>query len=192
MTGSTTARRTGRMALCHEWTTTYGGSEQVAGRLAETLSIRDVFTFAAEPALARELFAGRNVVASGLGLSGLGRRHWQWLLPLMPHTWSRVDLSRYDVVVTSAHACANSIRVRPDAVHVSYCHTPMRYAWEWESELDRIPAPLRPAWPAVASALRRADRAWAGRVTAFIANSRHVAERIKDCYGRDATVVHPP
>jgi hypothetical protein len=92
-----------RIALCHEWTTTYGGSDQVARRLAESLDIRDVFTFAAEPSLVRELFAGRTVVASAMGRTGLGRRHWRWFLPVMPLAWSRVDLSGYDVVVTSAH-----------------------------------------------------------------------------------------
>jgi glycosyltransferase involved in cell wall biosynthesis len=181
-----------RIALCHEWTTTYGGSEQVAGRLAEILGIKDVYTFAAEPQLAAELFPGRTVRAHRLGLRPAGRRHWRWLLPAMPGAWSRADLAPYDVVVTSAHACANAVRVRPGAAHVSYCHTPIRYAWDWREELGRLPPALRPAWPAAAAVLRRADRSWARHVTRFVANSRHVAERIRDRYGREADVVHPP
>ena len=181
-----------RIALCHEWTTTYGGSDQVAARLAEVLGISDVYTFAAEPALAAELFPGRTVRAHRLGLRPMGRRHWQWLLPAMPRAWSRADLSPYDVVITSAHACANAIQVRPGAAHVSYCHTPIRYAWDWREELGRLPPVLRPAWPAAAAALRAADRSWARRVTRFVANSRHVADRIRERYGREATVVHPP
>jgi glycosyltransferase involved in cell wall biosynthesis len=181
-----------RIALCHEWTTTYGGSDQVAGRLAKVLGIRDVYTFAAEPDLVAELFPGRTVRAHRLGLHPMGRRHWRWLLPAMPRAWSRADLSSYDVVVTSAHACANAIRVRPGAAHISYCHTPMRYAWDWREELGRLPPALRPAWPAAAAALRTADRSWARRVTRFVANSRHVADRIRARYGREAAVVHPP
>ncbi|MDP8957358.1 MAG: glycosyltransferase [Actinomycetota bacterium] len=164
----------------------------MAARLAKVLGIRDVFTFAAEPELAGELFPGRSVRAHRLGLHPVGRRNWQWLLPAMPRGWSRADLSPYEVVITSTHACANAIRVRPGAVHISYCHTPMRYAWEWRSEIRRLPAALRPPWPAIAAALRRADRNWADNVTVFIANSHHVAGRIQACYGRDATVVHPP
>jgi glycosyltransferase involved in cell wall biosynthesis len=182
----------GAIALCHEWTTVYGGSEQVASRLVGVLGVRDVFTFAAEAHLARQLFPGQKVYAHRIGLTGFGRRHWPWLLPVMPRAWSRLDLSEYDVVVTSAHACVNAIRVPPGTVHISYCHTPMRYAWDWRLEIGRIPAPFRPAWPAVAHALRRADRAWSRRVTAYVANSHHVAGRIWDNYGREATVVHPP
>src|SRR5688572_21763707 len=93
-----------RVALAHEWTTVYGGSEQVAKRLAEILDVRDVFTFAAEPALATQLFGDRRVHTSPIGHTALARRHWRWLLPLMPSAWSRMDLSSYDVVVTSSHA----------------------------------------------------------------------------------------
>ncbi|MEX1046946.1 MAG: glycosyltransferase [Actinomycetota bacterium] len=178
------------IALCHEWITTYGGSEQVAQRLAETLDIDDVYTFAARPELARELFPNRKVHAYTLGKTG--REHWQRLLPIMPHAWSRLDLSAYEVVITSSHSCSNAIRVAPGTVHISYCYTPMRYAWNWRSEVGRLPFALRPAWPPMAAILRRADRAWAQRVTAFVAISKHVASRILTFYGRDAEVVYPP
>jgi hypothetical protein len=120
-----------KIALCHEWITAFGGSEQVARRIAEILDVHDVFTFAADPALAEQLFPRRRVHASPIGRTVLARRHWRWLLPLMPSAWSHMDLSGYDVVVTSSHACVNSIRVPPGAAHISYCHTPMRYAWDW-------------------------------------------------------------
>lgn len=181
-----------KIALCHEWVTAFGGSEQVARRIAEILDVNDVFTFAADPALAEQLFPGRRVHTSPIGRTTLAQRHWRWLLPLMPSAWSHMDLSGYDVVITSSHACVNSILVPPGAAHISYCHTPMRYAWDWRMETGRVPAPLRVAWPPIAAALRRADRQRAHHVTAFIANSRNVAQRIKTCYGRDAAVVHPP
>jgi glycosyltransferase involved in cell wall biosynthesis len=183
--------RSPRVALCHEWLTTYGGSEQVAQRLAHVLDATDVFTFTARPELAAELFPGRRVHVSRWG-TGSAREHWQRYLPVMPWAWSMLDLGGFDLVVTSSHACANAIRVPPGTLHVSYCHTPMRYAWRWREELGRVPPLARPAWPAAAAALRRADRSWARRVDLFIANSRHVADRIKGAYGRDALVVHPP
>jgi glycosyltransferase involved in cell wall biosynthesis len=181
-----------RVALCHEWVTTYGGSEQVAQRLARVLGVRDVFVFAARPELARELFPEQRLHVHHWGSGRLGREHWQRLLPIMPYAWSHLTLGGYDAVVTSAHACVNAIRVPEGIPHISYCHTPMRYAWQWRSELSRAPAPLRPLWPAAAAWLRRADRRWAQRVTRFIANSRHVADRIRDSYGREADVVYPP
>ena len=181
-----------RIALCHEWITTYGGSEQVAQRIARVLGVRDVYTFAARASLAREVFPDQRVHVHPWGSGRWGREHWRRLLPLMPYAWSHLGLGEYDAVVTSSHACVNAIRVPEGVPHISYCHTPMRYAWQWRSELGRVPLPLRPLWPAAASWLRRGDRRWARRVTRFIANSRHVAGRIREAYGRDAEVVYPP
>jgi glycosyltransferase involved in cell wall biosynthesis len=181
-----------RVAICHEWLTTYGGSEQVAQRLAHVLDASDVFTFTARPELARELFPGRTVHEHRLGSLPSAREHWQRYLPVMGRAWSRLDLSGFDVVVTSAHSCVNAIRVPEGAVHLSYCHTPMRYAWAWREELGRVPRAARPLWPAVAAGLRRADRTWACRVDLFLANSEHVAGRIRRAYGREALVVYPP
>ncbi len=180
------------VALCHEWVTTYGGSEQVAARLARVADASDVFTFTARPELAAELFPGRRVHVHRTGMRRSARHHWQRYLPVMPGAWSRLDLRGFDVVVTSSHACVNAIRVPEGAVHITYCHTPMRYAWAWREEIRRVPGPARPVWPLVAAALRRADRAWARRVDVFVANSRHVADRIRTAYGREATVVYPP
>lgn len=181
-----------RTALCHEWMTKYGGSEQVAQRLAASLGIHDVYTFAADPALARALFPDHHLRVSPLGRSSLATRHWRLLLPMMARTWAALDLSDYDLVVTSSHAAVNAVGKRSDAALISYCHTPMRYAWDWRSELGRVPVPLRPLWPLAAAGLRAADRRRAQRVTRFIANSRNVADRIDRWYGRDAVVVHPP
>lgn len=182
-----------RLALCHEWITTYGGSDQVAAAIASALNVDAVFAFAVRERLASELFPDVAVLPAGrLGRTRFALEHWQWLLPVMPFEWRRLDLDDYDVVVTSAHACVNAIRVRPDVVHVCYCHTPMRYAWEWRSELDRVPRPGRPLWPLIAAGFRRADYKWAQHVSHWIANSRTVAERIRSYYGREATVIHPP
>jgi glycosyltransferase involved in cell wall biosynthesis len=182
-----------RIALCHEWLTTFGGSEVVAGHIASTLGIEDVYSFTVNEALASELFPARRVrTVPGLGGIKFAQRHWQWLLGAMPSAWRDLDLSDYDVVITSSHACVNSIRTRPDAIHISYCHTPMRYAWDWRSEIGRFPGFVRPLWPRVAARLRAQDRARASNVTKFIANSRNVAARIERNYGRTAEVVYPP
>ncbi len=181
-----------RVAVCHEWITTFSGSEQVAAAIAEALDAARVFTFTGERELITTLFGDRPVETVGrLGRSRLAQRHWQWFLPQMPRSWRSLDLSGFDVVVTSSHATVNSIRV-PDGVHISYCHTPMRYAWEWEQELDRFPLPLAKLWPFIASSLRRQDLERSHNVDLFIANSHNVAARIRRYYARDAEVVYPP
>jgi glycosyltransferase involved in cell wall biosynthesis len=122
----------------------------------------------------------------------IGRRYWHWLLPIAGSWWRRLKLDEYDLVVTCSHASVNAVRVRPGAAHVSYCCTPMRYAWLWRSELGRLPAPLRIAWPLIAALLRRADRRRAANVGLFLAVSKEVAGRISRFYGRSSTVVYPP
>lgn len=119
------------------------------------------------------------------------RRH-QWLLPLMPLAWrwhARVDA---DVVISSSHACAKGVRAAPATPHVCYCHTPMRYAWDFGAEQERVAPLLRPLARAGMSWFRRWDRKTAERVSLFVANSSAVASRIERYYGRPATVIHPP
>ena len=181
----------GRSILCHEWLTTYGGSDQVAARLAGVLKISTIATYAAWPETVDRLFPRSEVRVIGpKGASASA--HWRWFLPQMPSAWRTLDLSSYDLVVTSSHATVNAVRPRRDALLISYCHTPMRYAWEWKSELGRVPLAARPFWGVAAAALRRADRRRAQRVDLFLANSRFVAERIGRFYGKPSLIVNPP
>jgi glycosyltransferase involved in cell wall biosynthesis len=118
--------------------------------------------------------------------------HHEWLLPLMPAAWRSREVRDADVVISSSHACANAVRVGPGIPHLSYCHTPMRYAWDFDSEADRFPPLVRPAARFGMGWFRRWDRRVAARIDRFLANSSAVAERIQRFYGRDAAVVHPP
>lgn len=179
------------VVLCHDWLTTFGGSDQVASRLAETLRISRIFTYVAWEETVAQLFADRQVTSIG-PRGGLAQRRWQWLLPHMPFAWRGLDLSSFDLVVTSSHAAVNAVRPRDDAVLVSYCHTPMRYAWEWRAESRRFPVLLRPLVPAIAASLRAGDRRWSQRVDLFLANSRFVAGRIATSYRKPSLVVYPP
>jgi glycosyltransferase involved in cell wall biosynthesis len=181
-----------RIAVCHEWTLSRYGSENVAARLAEVFGACDVFTFAADEDVVKDVFGDRDVRTSRLGRTAFARRHWRWVLPVMSRWWRRLDLGDYDVVVTCSHATVNSIRVRPGALHVSYCCTPMRYAWDWRAELGRFPPVLRPLWPAIAAVLRRSDARRARNVDVFLADSAYVADRIERYYGRSSVVVYPP
>jgi glycosyltransferase involved in cell wall biosynthesis len=111
----------------------------------------------------------------------------------MPAAWRlRRPLAGVDAVVASSHACANAVRAASGVPLVSYCHTPMRYAWNFESERERVPAPLRPGAAVAMTWFRGWDRRTSRRVTRFLANSSAVAARIARAYGRSAEIVHPP
>jgi len=119
--------------------------------------------------------------------------HHEWLLPLMPLAWRlREPISGVDAVLSSSHACAKAVRVAAGIPHVCYCHTPMRYAWDFASEAGRFPAALRGPARIAMGLFRRWDRGAAAGVTRFVANSSAVAERIRRSYGRAADIVFPP
>ena len=182
-----------RVALVHEWLTTLGGSDRVLLALHELFPRAPVYTSLYAPHRLPEPFRAMNVHTTWLqSLPGAVDRH-RLLVPLMPLAFRSLDLRGFQVVLTSSHACAKGVRVDPDAVHICYCHTPMRYAWDLDSEYVRgMPPLVRPAARATLAWLRRWDRATAQRVDHFIANSQFVADRIRRHYGRDATVIHPP
>ncbi len=182
-----------RVAVVHEWLTVPGGSEQVVAGLLEMFPDAELYTSVYDPAPWPAVITERPVHASYLSRLPGARRHYQRLLPLMDRAYRAFDLSRFDLVLSSSHACAKNVRTPPGALHVCYCHTPMRYAWDEEflagEELGRL---TRLALPLLTRRLRRQDLRGAAGPDAWVANSRHVAARIARCYGRTAAVVHPP
>jgi len=121
------------------------------------------------------------------------RRHYPRLLPFMNAAFESFDLSDFDLVVSSNHACAKNVRTRPGTVHLCYCYTPMRYAWEPNlldgEEISRMERILLPR---LIRRLRRQDELAAQRPDQFVAISNHVAARIEKYYRRDARVIYPP
>jgi glycosyltransferase involved in cell wall biosynthesis len=188
--------RFARVAVVHDWLTIPGGSEQVLVELLEMFPAAELFTSVYDPAPWPEQITGRRVHASFLNRLPGARRHYPKLLPLMNRAFRSFDLSGFDLVLSSSHACAKNVRKQPGALHVCYCHTPMRYAWE-EGFLagEEVGRATRILLPPLLARLRRADLAGAGSQEGpdvFVANSRHVAERIARYYGREAEIVHPP
>jgi glycosyltransferase involved in cell wall biosynthesis len=182
-----------RVAIVHEWLTIPGGSEDVVIELLKMFPDAELFTTIYDPAPWPELIKERSVHASFLNRIPGAARHYPKLLPLMNRAFRSFDLSGFDLVLSSNHACAKNVRTAPDQLHVCYCHTPMRYAWE-EGFLDgeEVGRLTRMALPLLLLRLRRQDLAGAASPDVFVANSRHVAKRIERYYGRSAEVVHPP
>jgi glycosyltransferase involved in cell wall biosynthesis len=182
-----------RVAIVHDWLTIPGGSEQVVLELLAMFPQAELFTSVYDPKPWPREITDRPVHASFLNRIPGAVTQYPKLLPLMNAAFRSFDLSGFDLVLSSSHACAKNVRTPPGTPHVCYCHTPMRYAWE-ESFLDgeEVSSAVRVVLPLLLKRLRRRDLEGARGPTAFVANSQFVADRIERFYGRSATVVHPP
>jgi glycosyltransferase involved in cell wall biosynthesis len=188
-----------RSAIVHDWFQGLHGAERtVAGMLDLFERDPDIFTFHAAREVLPDRLSRAIVRESRLAqLPGVRQRghdpgRWRWLLPYMPRWFERLDLSGYELVVSSSHACAAGVHTGPETLHVCYCHTPMRYVWLAHAERDRVRGVKGAALAAFRGRLRRWDRRAAQRPDVYVANSTAVAERIERFYGREATVVPPP
>jgi len=185
--------RFGRVAVVHDWLTIPGGSEQVVLELLGMFPEAELFTSIYDPAPWPSAIKDRVVHASLLNRIPGARRHYPKLLPLMNAAFRAFDLSGFDLVISSSHACAKNVRTGPGTLHVCYCHTPMRYAWEEGFlEGEQVGRLTRTLLPPLLARLRRQDLAGAAGPDVFVANSSYVARRIERFYGRSAEVVHPP
>jgi glycosyltransferase involved in cell wall biosynthesis len=182
-----------RVAISHEWLTIPGGSEKVVLQLLELFPDADIFTSVYDPRPWPPAIRRARVHTSFLDRLPGARRYYPRLLPLMNTAFEAFDLSGYDLVLSSNHACAKNVITAPGTLHVCYCHTPMRYAWDPGFFAgERLGRPERTLLPFLLGRLRRDDAIASARPDVYIANSRHVAARIRKYYRRDAHVINPP
>lgn len=177
--------------LTHHWLVRRRGGENVLAALCRLVPGSPIYTFIHDAAGAGDGWP--EVRTSFLQRLPGAKRHYPKLLPLMPAAARKMRLPAVDLVLCSDAALAKAMRPHADSLVVCYCHSPMRYVWDLaETYAAALPVVVRPLWRALVPRLRRVDRAAAERVDLFIANSRHVADRIQRHYGRESTVVHPP
>jgi glycosyltransferase involved in cell wall biosynthesis len=185
-----------RVAIVHYWWLSNRGGEAVVSALLQMFPDADLFVHVCDEALVRDTLGPRfhgRIVQSFISRLPGARRHYQKYLPLMPLASEQLDLSGYDLVISSESGPAKGVITRPDALHVCYCHSPMRYVWDMYHDYTNASGRLvRLLFPPIAHYLRLWDRASADRVDHFIANSAFIASRIRKLYRRDASVVHPP
>lgn len=182
-----------RIALVHDWLTGYRGGERVLHHLCRRHPDADLFTLFHHRGSVPAEIERRRISTSPLDRLPGTRKHYRKLLPLFPWAVGRFDLEDYDLVLSTSHAVAKSVRVPPSVPHVDYCFTPMRYVWDQTDAYLGRGVRRALATPAI-HALRRFDVARSGpdTVTRFVASSREVAIRIRRHYGREAKVVAPP
>jgi glycosyltransferase involved in cell wall biosynthesis len=182
-----------RVALIHDFLLDVRGAERVFAALCELYPRADLFTAVYDEQGTEGWFSHRDVNTSFLQRLRPTARTFRPLLPLYPYAMEAMDLSGYDVVVSSSSAWAHGVLVDPEAVHVCYCHNPFRYAWNAREQTLRTHAPLtRAALGIILKRWRMWDFIAAQRVDRYVANSETTRRRIGRYFDRDATVLHPP
>ncbi|GAM05877.1 group 1 glycosyl transferase [Novosphingobium sp. MBES04] len=183
----------GRVALVHYWLVGMRGGERVLERLLRLFPQADIFTHVYDPARMSGALRGARVQESFVGRLPGARKHYQKYLPLMPMALEELDLRAYDLVISSESGPAKGVITRNDALHLCYCHSPMRYLWDHYQDYKSAAGRLsRALMPAMFHRLRQWDVSSAQRVDTILANSRFIARRVGKVWGREAEVVHPP
>ncbi|CAN5915340.1 glycosyltransferase [soil metagenome] len=181
-----------RVALVHYWLVGMRGGEKVLEVLCDLYPDADIFTLVCDPSAISEKLKRHRITTSFLQKIG-GVKHYQKMLPLMPYALESFDLTGYDLIISSESGPAKGIIPGPDATHICFCHSPMRYIWDLYPQYRAAAGPLtRSLMSLAAPSLRQWDVSTSHRVDHFIANSGYVAKRIERYYRRTAHVVHPP
>ncbi len=182
-----------RVAIVHYWLVGMRGGEKVLEELCALYPDADIFTHVHDPARTSAAINAHRVTTTFIARLPFARRLYQRYLPLMPFALEELDLTGYDLVISSEAGPAKGVVTHPDALHVCYCHSPMRYLWDqYHTYRAQAGRPTRLVMSMTMPALRAWDVASAARVDHFIANSRFIARRIAKSYRRDSTVITPP
>ncbi len=186
-----------RIALIHDWLDTWGGGENVLAALLELYPEAELFALVDFLSDAHRLrLRGRQIRTSFIQRLPFARRHFRKYFALMPQAVERFDLSPYDLVISSSHSVAKGARTGPGQLHICLCYSPARYAWDLQPQylaqtgLDR--GLLGWLVRRQLARFRRWDLRASVRVDRFVAISEYIAERIRNCYRRDADVIYPP
>ena len=184
-----------RVVLVHDWLTGMRGGEKVLESFCRLLPDAELLTLLHVPGSVSPAITNRRVRTSFVQHLPFAARRYRHYLPIFPVAIELFDLDDVDVIISTSHCAAKAVVPTGRAIHLCYCHSPMRYAWD---QFDAYFGPARVG--GVASALYRPvmawlarwDRATSSRVHTFVANSAHVAERIARYYNRRASVLYPP
>ncbi|MDQ6702559.1 MAG: glycosyltransferase [Pseudomonadota bacterium] len=182
-----------RVAIVHYWLVSMRGGEKVIEALCRIFPEADIFTHVYAPEMVSEEIRKHKVVTTFINSLPRARRYYKHYLPLMPLALEQIDLRGYDLVISSESGPAKGIVPAAGAVHICYCHSPMRYIWnmfhDYRESAGWLPRLLMPP---LAHYVRTWDAVASMRVDRFVANSHTVATRIEKYYRRDALVIHPP
>ena len=184
-----------KIALVHDYLVQYGGAERVLEAFTEIFPKASIYTMVYDKKLMGKAFSDRRIYTSFLQKIPLIGSHHRLFPLLMPMAIEQFDLSKYDVVLSDSNSYAKGAITMPHTLHITYCHTPMRYAWDdchkylREFKYSKL---TKKFVPFAMNYIRMWDKISADRPDKYIANSEFVASRIKKYYNKDASVVNPP
>ena len=182
-----------RVAIIHYWLVGMRGGERVLEALCDIFPDADIYTHVYDPRAISSKLNARRIQTTFIGALPYANKMYKRYLPLMPMALEQIDLSSYDLVISSESGPSKGIVPSSPAVHVCYCHSPMRYIWNmYNRYYESSGLMTRLMMPPLAHYLRGWDVATANRVDDFVANSKTVSQRIKSYYRRDSVVIHPP
>jgi len=184
-----------KIALVHDYLVQYGGAERVLEVFSEIFPQAPIYTLVCDRNLFKNRFSGKKIYTSFLQSWPLSKSHHRSFPILMPMAIESFDFSSYDIVLSDSNSYAKGIISNPGTLHLCYCHTPMRYAWDdyySYTENFSVAKLVRKLIPLVMNYIRLWDKISADRVDKFIANSNFVAKRIAKYYRQPSTVIYPP
>jgi len=184
-----------RVALVHDYLNQYGGAERVLEALCQVFPKAPIYTLLYDEKKTGYAFASRRIYTSFLQKIPFLKSHHRSFLMLMPLAIEQFDLSEFDLVFSDSASYAKGVITRPSTLHICYCHTPIRYAWDDSHKYIEefgYPSFIKKVIPFFMNYIRLWDEQAALRVDKFIANSNFVARRIKKYYHQDCEVIYPP
>lgn len=182
-----------KLAIVHDWLANMGGAERIIKIFHELFPKAPIYTCVYNKDKMAKEFYDMDIRTTFIQKLPFAKTKYQAYLSLMPIAFEQLDLSDYDVVLSSSSSCAKGVITRADTLHICYCNTPMRYAWDFYFEYVKDKNPIiKSLIASKMHSIRQWDRLSADRVDYFIANSFNVANRIKKHYRRESEVIYPP
>jgi glycosyltransferase involved in cell wall biosynthesis len=184
-----------RVALVHDYLNQYGGAERVLESLIEIFSSAPIYTLVYNAEAMKGKFFDKEIRTSFLQKIPFARSHHRIFPILMPLAIEKFDLSGYDIVVSDSASFGKGVITKPETIHICYCHTPPRFAWDDSQKYIKefsMPKLAKIFIPFFMNYIRVWDKEAASRVDKFICNSNFVAQRIKKYYRQDAEIIYPP
>ena len=182
-----------KVAIIHDWLVNYGGAERVVEAFLEIYPEADVYTLVYDEEKMGKTFCKEKVKTTFIQKFPKATKIYTKLLPFMPYAFEELDLSEYDLVISSSSCCAKGVITGPNTKHISYVHSPMRYAWDlYHDYKNRSGKMTRFFMSIFMKSLREWDYTSSQRIDVILANSNYVAKRIKKFWNRESQVVYPP
>lgn len=182
-----------KVAIIHDWLVNYGGAERVVEAFLEIYPDADIYTLVYDEKKMGTTFSKEKVKTTFIQKFPKATKIYTKLLPFMPYAFEELDLSEYDLVLSSSSCCAKGVITGPNTKHISYVHSPMRYAWDLYHDYKNRSGKLTSFFMSIfMKSLRQWDYTSSQRIDVILANSNYVAKRINKFWNRECEVVYPP